>query len=70
MASKPVVRNIESAIAQAPKDAVASHGRSVDAEDHEIFHAALSRPARSTFREVLASIPDVGTDEDFDLRPG
>lgn len=70
MAPNPVVRNIESAVAQASKDAVASRGRSVEAEDHEILHAGLSRPARSTFREVLASIPDVGADEDFDLRQG
>ena len=70
MASNPGVRNIESAVAQASKDVVAVHGRSVDAEDREIVHAAESRPARSTFKEVLASIPDVGDDEDFDFRQG
>lgn len=70
VASNPVVRNIESAVAQASDDAMAWHGRSVDAEDREIVHAAESRLARSTFKEVLVSIPDVGADEDFDFRRG
>lgn len=70
VASNPVVRNSESALAQPSKDAVAAHGRSVAAEDREIVHAAQSRPARGTFKEVLASIPDVGADEDFDFRRG
>lgn len=70
VASNPDIRNIESAVAQPSKDAVAAHGRSVAAEDREIVHAAESRPARSTFKEVLANIPDVGADEDFDFRRG
>ncbi len=63
-----VVRNIDPAVVQALKQSAARHGRSAEAEHREILRAALSRPARRPLREVLASMPDVGTDADFDLR--
>lgn len=68
MASNLVVRNIEPAVVQALKEAAAQHGRSAEAEHREILRAALSRPARRSFKEVLAGMPDVGRDEDFDCR--
>ena len=68
MATNLVVRNIEPAVAQARKEAAAAHGRSAEAEHREILRAALCRPARRSFKEVLASMPDVGEDEDFNLR--
>ena len=68
MPTNLVVRNIEPAVVQALKQAAAAHGRSAEAEHREILRNALSMPARRTFKEVLASMPDVGTDEDFDLR--
>lgn len=70
MATNLVVRNIEPAVAQALKEAAARHGRSAEAEHREILRAALARPARRTFKDVLANMPDVGTDEDFNLRQG
>jgi len=70
VATNLVVRNIEPAVAQALKEAAARHGRSAEAEHREILRAALSRPARRSFKEVLASMPDVGTDEDFSVRQG
>ena len=69
MAIHLVVRNIEPSVAQALKEAAARHGRSAEAEHREILRAALTRPARRSFKDVLASMPDVGTDEDFDFRP-
>ena len=69
MATHLVVRNIEPSVAQALKEAAARHGRSAEAEHREILRAALTRPARRSFKDVLASMPDVGTDEDFDFRP-
>jgi plasmid stability protein len=42
-----------------------AHGRSAEAEHREILAAALSAPRRRNFAEVLASMPDVGTDADF-----
>jgi len=50
------------------KEAAARHGRSAEAEHREILRAALTRPARRSFKDVLASMPDVGADEDFDFR--
>lgn len=68
MATNLVVRNIEPSVAQALKEVAARHGRSAEAEHREILRAALVRPARRTFKDVLASMPDVGTDEDFNFR--
>lgn len=68
MATNLVVRNIEPAVAQALKQAAAAHGRSAEAEHREILRSALCQPARRTFKEVLASMPDVGEDEDFNFR--
>jgi plasmid stability protein len=67
MAIHLVVRNIEPSVAQALKEA-ARHGRSAEAEHREILRAALTRPARRSVKDVLAAMPDVGTDEDFDFR--
>ena len=68
MAIHLVVRNIEPSVAQALKEAAARHGRSAEAEHREILRAALTRPARRSFKDVLAAMPDVGPDEDFDFR--
>jgi plasmid stability protein len=63
-----IVRNVDDAVALALKQAAAAHGRSAEAEHREILKSALCRPARRSFAEVLASMPDVGTDADFDCR--
>ncbi|CAM3719153.1 Plasmid stability protein [Bordetella sputigena] len=70
MAANLIVRNIEPDVVRALKQAAASHGRSAEAEHREILRAALKRPARRSFKEVLANMPDVGTDEDFNFRNG
>lgn len=70
MASNLIVRNVETAVVQALKEAAARHGRSAEAEHREILRVALSRPARRSFKDVLTSMPDVGTDEDFNFRQG
>ena len=56
MATHLVVRNIEPSVAQALKEAAARHGRSADAEHREILRAALTRPARRSFKDVLAAM--------------
>ena len=68
MATNLVVRNIEPSVAQALREAAARHGRRAEAEHREILRAALAQPARRSFKEVLASMPDVGADEDFNFR--
>lgn len=65
-----VVRNVDPTVAQALKQAAAANGRSAEAEHREIVRAALCQPVRRTLKEVLASMPDVGTDDDFDVRRG
>jgi plasmid stability protein len=60
-----VVRNLERSIVEALKKRALRHGRSAEAEHRAILESALARTRRKTFAQVLASIPDVGTDEDF-----
>lgn len=60
-----LVRGVEESLVRKLKERAAAHGRSAEAEHREILASALKRPRRRTLAEVLASIPDVGTDEDF-----
>lgn len=68
MATNLVVRNIDEDVALALKQLAAAHGRSAEAEHREILRAALQRPKRRSLAEVLASMPEVGEDADFDCR--
>lgn len=68
MASSLVVRNIEPAVVQALRKAAAANGRSAEAQHREILRDALQGPKRRGFKDVLADMPDVGRDEDFDTR--
>ncbi|MDX9699282.1 MAG: DNA-binding protein [Rhodocyclaceae bacterium] len=70
MATNLIVRNIEPEVAQALKEAAALHGRSAEAEHREILRAALFRRTRRPLKDVLASMPDVGCDDDFNVRHG
>ena len=60
-----IVRNLDEQIVIALKQRAARHGVSAEAEHRRILEEALRAPARQTFAEVLASMPDVGRDEDF-----
>lgn len=68
MATNLIVRNVEADIVNALKQTAAAHGRSAEAQHREILRAALQRPPRRSFAEVLTSMPDVGRDEDFERR--
>lgn len=68
MATNLVVRNVEEDIALALKKLAAAHGRSAEAEHREILKSALQRPKRRSVAEVLARMPNVGEDADFDFR--
>ena len=65
MATNLVVRNVDEDIVQSLKEQAAKHGRSAEAEHREILKAALKRPRKRSFNEVLAAIPNVGLDSDF-----
>ncbi|MFT3757440.1 FitA-like ribbon-helix-helix domain-containing protein [Thauera sp.] len=69
MTTNLIVRNVDPAVARALKQAAAAHGRSAEAEHREILRAVLCQPSRRSFKDVLAAMPDVGTDEDFNARP-
>jgi plasmid stability protein len=61
-----VVRNLDDEIVRDLKERAAQHGRSVEAEHRSILEQVLLRTRRRSFIEVLASMPDVGRDEDFE----
>jgi antitoxin FitA len=66
--SQLVVRDIEQEIVMALKRRAARHGRSAEAEHREILRAALRRDLEAgSFKALLASMPDVGSDEDFEV---
>ena len=51
---------------RALKARAGTHGRSAEAEHREILAAALTRPRKRSFAQVLAAMPNVGTDVDFE----
>ena len=63
-----LVRNIDDDIAQALKQRARRHGISAEAEHRRILEQALIRPKRRSFLQLLAEMPDVGRDEDFERR--
>lgn len=68
MATNLVVRNVDEELVRTLKQVAAAHGRSAEAEHREILRNVLQRPPRRSVAEVLASMPNVGEDADFDFR--
>ncbi len=60
------VRNVHEDVAHTPKQLAAGHCRSVDAEQGELLKSGTPRPNRLSLVDVLASMPNVGDDSDFD----
>lgn len=64
--SQLIVRNVDPEVVRALKRRAARHGRSAEAEHREILRGALlAEPSEGSFKDLLASMPDVGTDEDL-----
>lgn len=61
-----MVRNLPEELVKALKQRAAKHNRSAEEEHREILRAALRTPRRRHVAEVLASMPNVGLDEDFE----
>ncbi len=60
------MRKVAEETVRALKRRAARHGRSAEAEHREILRAALAEEANmASFKTFLASMPDVGADEDF-----
>jgi len=61
-------RGIDEAVVKAPKKRAGAHSNSAQAEHRTILAAALLTPLRRPLAELLASMPDVGRDDDFERR--
>lgn len=61
-----LVRGVDETVVRALKARAGARGRSVEAEHRDILAAALLQPRRRSFAAVLASMPNVGADEDFE----
>jgi plasmid stability protein len=68
MATNLIVRNVDEDVALALRQLAVSHGRSAEAEHREILRTVLQRPKRRSVAEVLANMPNVGEDSDFNFR--
>jgi antitoxin FitA len=60
-----VVRYIDDDVVRALKARADKHGISAEAEHRKILESVLVRPREKSFAEVLALIPNVGSDQDF-----
>ncbi|HET7756115.1 MAG TPA: hypothetical protein VFK87_02575 [Steroidobacteraceae bacterium] len=63
-----MVRNLPDELVRALKQRAAKRNWSAEQEHREILRAALQGPRRRPLADVLASIPNVGTDADFARR--
>lgn len=61
-----VVRNIDDEVVSALKERAGRSGLSAEAEHRRILAKALLGPKKKSFAEVLASMPAVGDDSDFE----
>ncbi|VAW56831.1 hypothetical protein MNBD_GAMMA07-2093 [hydrothermal vent metagenome] len=61
-----LVRDLDPEVVQALKNMAAKHGRSAEAEHREILKNALIGPKKKSFAQVIASMPNVGQDSDFE----
>jgi len=61
-----LVRNLDEDLVRELKIRAAKHGRSAEEEHREILRAALRGRPHRNFKELLASMPAVGDDTDFE----
>jgi len=67
--SQLVVRNLPPELVARLKRRAAEHGISAEAEHRQILKEALLGKATPSPKAVLAEMPDVGDDRDFDRVP-
>jgi antitoxin FitA len=61
-----MVRNLDERVIEVLNSRSVRHGRSAEAEHRVILEGNLLGTRRRSLAEVLAKIPDVGRDEDFE----
>lgn len=59
------IRDLDDDLVQSLRERAARNARSMEAEVRALLAAAIAKPRRRSFAEVLASMPDVGEDSDF-----
>ena len=62
------VCGVDDDLVQALKKRAGAHGRSQEAELRAILAAALLTPPRRNLAQLLAAMPEVGVDADFQRR--
>ena len=60
-----LVRGVDDDLVQALKKRAGAHGRSQEEELRAILAAALLSPPRRNLAQLLAAMPEVGLDADF-----
>ncbi len=60
-----LVRGVDEAVVRSLKERAGANGRSAEAEHRDILTAALTRARKRSFAQVMAAMPDVGLDTDF-----
>ena len=60
-----IVRNIDEDIIKALKTRAGRHNTSAEAEHRKILAQALLKPRKRSFAQVIAAMPNVGKDSDF-----
>ncbi|MET0319996.1 MAG: DNA-binding protein [Duganella sp.] len=68
MTTSLIVHNVDESMALRLKRRADANGRTAEAEHREILKDALQKPRRRSFFDVLASMPNVGKDDDFEVR--
>jgi antitoxin FitA len=61
-----LVRDVDESLVLTLKKRAGQHGHSAEAEHRAILERALAAPKKRSFAQVLASMPDVGLDADFE----
>jgi plasmid stability protein len=64
-----IVRNLEEEVVRELKLRAAHHGRSAEEEHREILRAALRPSPRTSLKDLLTQMPEVGEDADFERAP-
>jgi plasmid stability protein len=61
-----IVRNVPEDVIKALNKRAARHGTSAEAEHRKILTQALLKTRKRSFTEVIAAMPNVGKDYDFE----
>jgi plasmid stability protein len=61
-----IVRNLDDALVRKLKQRAVKHARSAEAEHRAILEEALAPTMHKSFADLLAAMPNVGRDEDFE----